>query len=68
MEDTIQKFNNAVENIKKDVDDTFQGSVLHCHTCGFQYSLRPGEASHFVFNGWPKCCGKTMRPKAPKSV
>lgn len=37
------------------------GSVLRCETCGKQIDVRPGKPLNYLFNGWPQCCGHTMR-------
>lgn len=33
-------------------------SLVRCQTCGRE---EPVNFGHCLFNGWPKCCGYTMR-------
>lgn len=33
-------------------------SLVQCQTCGREENVSFG---HCLFNGWPKCCGYTMR-------
>ena len=39
------------------------GGILRCLTCGREQSLERGEAERRTYDGegWPKCCGHTMR-------
>lgn len=35
------------------------GGILRCMTCGHEQPL--GSVGNKLANGWPKCCGYTMR-------
>lgn len=37
------------------------GGVLRCETCRRTQPMQPGAASSYTSNGWPTCCGYTMR-------
>ena len=40
-------------------DLTGFGGYLRCETCGHRQTL--GNVANKLRNGWPKCCGYTMR-------
>lgn len=37
------------------------GGFLRCETCGHRQELREHQMAGYLANGWPKCCGHTMR-------
>jgi hypothetical protein len=37
------------------------GGFLRCESCRSNFDLSPGQAGHYLSNGWPTCCGHTMR-------
>lgn len=37
------------------------GGVLRCETCRTQVHMSAGRAGRYTAQGWPKCCGYTMR-------
>lgn len=37
------------------------GGLLRCETCGREQSMCEGDAGSYLFRGWPRCCGYTMR-------
>lgn len=45
--------NNLGEELKS------LGGILRCEQCGLQRPL--GNIGNKLANGWPKCCGLTMR-------
>lgn len=48
-------------SIQNKIGDTLQsfGGYLECTECGHKKPL--GNAGNKLANGWPKCCGYTMR-------
>jgi hypothetical protein len=37
------------------------GGILKCLTCGKNFPLAEARVANSLANGWPKCCGYTMR-------
>ncbi len=37
------------------------GAVLECTRCGASQTATVEELAEYLHNGWPKCCGVTMR-------
>ena len=35
--------------------------TLHCDFCAKQIRMYRGDTARYVDNGWPQCCGYTMR-------
>ena len=63
MDDFAKGVLGRVKAFKQDVAselDEFEGH-LHCDSCGYSKPIAAGDAGHYLFNGWPKHCGETMR-------
>lgn len=60
---TLHNVLNRIDAMKDDMSakmDVF-GGMLHCDQCGKERTMQEGDAGYYLFNGWPKCCGYTMR-------
>jgi hypothetical protein len=45
-----------------------KGVSLKCPVCGREIHATTRDCAVYLKQGWPKCCGKTMRTSVPKEA
>lgn len=56
------------DNIATDLKSVLSGAVSRCYHCPNEYPLAIGRVGGFLADGWPTCCGATMRLLTAKEL
>jgi hypothetical protein len=60
----IQKLDRMYKQMGKAVSDY---NALQCDRCGWSELLTKEDAARYFAEGWPVCCGETMKLSAGKA-
>ena len=61
--DTINAITKGVRGLHGNIatDVWPKGATLTCRECGDSREIDTADCGHYLRQGWPKCCGHTMR-------